>query len=495
MNWFTGSIPEAIGLAKSTDAIFVVYVYDSSDASTATSETLAEAELATVLNSKKFVAIKLENGTEGSNQFSQIYPVVILPSLYFISGSTGIPLEILGGAVAKDKLKEKLKEFTKDAQIPAASSNVTEEPSGAAPEKMEVEETSTSTAVVNDNSSKVLDSPVDVPSESEKEEVESMSEESSDAAGNPAVPLEERLDRAKALLNEKQAKKAEEAAEELRKKEVERRKIGQEVAKRKRQMHDEEIQTAARERKKEKDEDRAARERVKAQIAADRLERETRAALLQGDAPVPAQELPSAESAAPAFSTNRDDAVTRLKFRLPDGSSSIAQFPIEATLSEVRQHVQQLVSSSSFALTSTVHHRPFTSQDDETSLLDLGLVPTAIIVVLLNARPYAGSSVVSSEGGMMQFLWILLSPITFLLGFVRQIFSGGSGGAAASHSSTNEPGGERTSAANHQQRPSSSYGRRQRENRPNREGNIHRLNNSNDDDDNNTWNGNSTQQM
>ena len=30
-------------------------------------------------------------------------PLVLLPSLYFISGSTGIPLEILGGAVTAEK--------------------------------------------------------------------------------------------------------------------------------------------------------------------------------------------------------------------------------------------------------------------------------------------------------------------------------------------------------------------------------------------------------
>lgn len=79
-----------------------------------------------------------------------------------------------------------------------------------------------------------------------------------------------------------------------------------------------------------------------------------------------------------------DSNISRLKFRLPDGSSSIYQFPAEAPLSEVRQYIDQNMTLpfSNYTLASTVQHRPFTASDNSTSLRDLGLVPSAILVIL-----------------------------------------------------------------------------------------------------------------
>ncbi|XP_068222798.1 UBX domain-containing protein 4-like isoform X2 [Palaemon carinicauda] len=468
MNWFGGSIPEAIGLAKSTDAIFVVYIHDSSDASKTTDESLAQKELASRLSSKKFVAIKLENGTEPANQFSQIYPVVVLPSLYFISGSTGMPLEILGGAVTNEKLKEKLDQLTNGPE--GAAEKQEQESSASAPEEMIVDEpnetpvlpstsevqmetscssegASLETPAVVDNSqvSEVSGNTVD-----KEDEVKSMEEDDDDAT---EVALEERLERARILLAEKQAKKTDESIEDEKKKEKERRKMGQEIAKRKRQTQEEEIQSLVRERKKEKDEDRAARERIRAQIAADRLEAQARAALFKEEpASAPVQEPPGNVGAAAAPAPVRNNTVTRLKFRLLDGSSNVAEFPAEATLADVRRHVQQhLVSSSGFSLTSTVHQHPFTGRDNESTLSELGLVPSAILIVS-NSSGSGSGSLVPSQGGIMQFFWMILSPITFILGFVRQLFSSITGGGSNSSSSSTAQAG--SSQTTNQQRPS-----------------------------------------
>lgn len=76
--------------------------------------------------------------------------------------------------------------------------------------------------------------------------------------------------------------------------------------------------------------------------------------------------------------------VARLKFRLPDGSSTISQFPADAPLSEVQQYIEQNVDLPfpNYTLASTVQHRPFTASDGSTSLRDLGLVPSAILAIL-----------------------------------------------------------------------------------------------------------------
>lgn len=43
-------------------------------------------------------------------------PLVLVPSLFFISGETGVPLEVLGGPLAADNLKEKVTKLLGNAK-------------------------------------------------------------------------------------------------------------------------------------------------------------------------------------------------------------------------------------------------------------------------------------------------------------------------------------------------------------------------------------------
>ncbi|XP_042878160.1 UBX domain-containing protein 4-like isoform X3 [Penaeus japonicus] len=525
MKWFGGSIPEAISSAKTQNAIFVVYVYDSSDASKATDEVLGDTDISAVLSSNKFVAIKLENGTESALQFSQIYPLVLVPSLFFISGQTGLPLEVLGGPLTKENIRQKLislvpeenqlffsmsqganalvtaNDSVKEGEMQssnsqpedgAASAAVSVQSSTLAKESTPDDQASPSGLVSENKSGANVTPDSGIPEDSGTPELEENDSEASSDAN-----LEDRVERAKILLAQKRAAQAEEKAQEERQKEMERRKMGQEIAKRKLEQENKEIRAAAEERRKDKEEDRIARERVKAQIAADRAEREARQALLRGEEPPSAPQARPVASVSAASSNNSN--ISRIKFRLPDGSSSIAQFSSSATLEEVRQHVRQNITLpfSSFTLTSTVHNRPFTSEDNDRSLTDLGLVPSAILIILSSS--IGGSGSVVPSGGIADFFWILLSPITFLLGLVRQLFGGNSAPRPPPTSTSDEPTAKRAredGPSSSQQRPQTAYGTRA-EARLRREGNIHRFRNNDDDDDdeNNTWNGNSTQQM
>ncbi|KAG7160708.1 UBX domain-containing protein 4-like [Homarus americanus] len=555
MQWFQGSIPEAIGAAKSRNAIFVVYVHDSSEESKTTDGALTHKNISSSLGSDNFVAIQLENGTEGAKQFSQIYPLVLVPSLFFISGQTGIPLEVLGGPLTVENLQQKLNklvpgleqastssDFRQEQQadleksnenLPNSSSCPTEESEFLGEDKSEAtvevhsvkktEGDDKSEATVEVDSVKKTEgddkseATVEVDSVKKTEgddkseatvEADSVKKTEDDPEPQPGtsaegleddMPLTEKVDRAKFLLAQKQAKIKQEKAEEEKLKEVERRKMGQDVSKRKQQQDDDELRAAARERRKDKEEDKLARERVKAQIVADREERDFRAALLRGEHPSSNQgPAPVVNVASASTSAGSHNTISRLKFRLPDGSSSIAQFPAEANLSEVIQHIQQNVNLpfSSFNLGSTVNPRPFTPEDYSTSLRDLGLVPSAIMVILPISSG-GGGRVVPSSGGFWDLLWILLSPMTFLFGLVRQ-FLRGSSEPRTPPPSPDEPEAKRLreeGPSNSQNRPSTAYGRRG-DARLRRDGNIHRLgNNDDDDDENNTWNGNSTQQM
>ena len=54
------------------------------------------------------ISIKVENGTVACNQFSAIYPVILVPSIYFIDSQSGVNIETTGGVVTKEKLMESL---------------------------------------------------------------------------------------------------------------------------------------------------------------------------------------------------------------------------------------------------------------------------------------------------------------------------------------------------------------------------------------------------
>lgn len=115
MQWFQGSIPEAIGASRHKRCIFVVVVVAEDEISQQLLTKLEENDVSKVF--ENFVCICIKNGTTEASQFSQLCqfyiivshhkknnvnffldPLVVLPSIYMI-GLQGSPLEIIGGIV------------------------------------------------------------------------------------------------------------------------------------------------------------------------------------------------------------------------------------------------------------------------------------------------------------------------------------------------------------------------------------------------------------
>uniref|UniRef100_A0A8C0AUW8 UBX domain-containing protein 4 n=1 Tax=Buteo japonicus TaxID=224669 RepID=A0A8C0AUW8_9AVES len=67
-----------------------------------------EDEKVTEAASDGFVAIKIDTKSEACLQFSQIYPVVCVPSSFFI-GDNGIPLEVIAGSVSVEELVTRIR--------------------------------------------------------------------------------------------------------------------------------------------------------------------------------------------------------------------------------------------------------------------------------------------------------------------------------------------------------------------------------------------------
>uniref|UniRef100_A0A663DSL5 UBX domain-containing protein 4 n=1 Tax=Aquila chrysaetos chrysaetos TaxID=223781 RepID=A0A663DSL5_AQUCH len=107
MMWFGGSIPAAIAAAKQRSSVFVVFVSGEDEQSTEMAARW-EDEKVTEAASDGFVAIKIDTKSEACLQFSQIYPVVCVPSSFFI-GDNGIPLEVIAGSVSVEELVTRIR--------------------------------------------------------------------------------------------------------------------------------------------------------------------------------------------------------------------------------------------------------------------------------------------------------------------------------------------------------------------------------------------------
>uniref|UniRef100_A0AAY4BA04 UBX domain-containing protein 4 n=1 Tax=Denticeps clupeoides TaxID=299321 RepID=A0AAY4BA04_9TELE len=106
MRWFEGSIPAAIAFAKQHNAIFVVVITGDDEQSGQMTLSWEDDRVAEVTNGS-CVAIKVDGKSETCIQFSQIYPVVCIPSSFFI-GENGIPLEVIAGSVSAEELTERI---------------------------------------------------------------------------------------------------------------------------------------------------------------------------------------------------------------------------------------------------------------------------------------------------------------------------------------------------------------------------------------------------
>ncbi|EFA06551.2 UBX domain-containing protein 4 [Tribolium castaneum] len=460
MNWFKGEIAQAIVTSKAKQAIFVVYVYGKDDKSAQITELIDKEEIVKILGSDSFVAIKIEADSVPYQQFSQIYKQVPTPSVYFI-GKQGVPIEIVTEVNDVKTFQEKLNSILQKGGLsPIASQS----------QDFITKEQAQNVVCENDVCTM------------KKDETPSTSQQA--VAGKEDLTVEEKVERAKQLVELKREEKRKEEFEKEREKELERRKMGQNVQQLKRWQEDQELKQVLEEREREKRESQAARERVLAQIAQDKAER---AAKFSPTATVQPQAHSSQSQSSPRpVNTN----TARLQFRMPDGSTATNDFSSSDTLASVHAHIKANLHLpfSNYTLSTTFPRREFTEAENSQTLLQLGLVPTAVILILPVNR---GVVATNTEGGFTGFLWTLITPILTLLGYLKTFVFGSA--PAPSTSNDNKRAAE-ASSSDHRGQPKVRRGGETTVIR--RQGNIHRLSNKNDsDDENNTWNGNSTQQM
>ncbi|XP_021092678.1 UBX domain-containing protein 4 isoform X2 [Heterocephalus glaber] len=504
MLWFQGAIPAAIASAKRSGAVFVVFVAGDDEQSTQMAASW-EDEKVTEASSNSFVAIKIDTKSEACLQFSQIYPVVCVPSSFFI-GDSGIPLEVIAGSISADELVMRIHKVQQmhSSRGETSVANGSQSESSVSTPSASFEPNDTSE---NSQSRDVefCQTPLtsDTKSGGESSSHTTPSQEPSECSNQrPVEDLTIRVERLTKKLEERREEKRKEEEQREIKKEIERRKTGKEMLDYKRKQEEELTKRMLEERNREKAEDRAARERIKQQIALDRAERAARFAKTKEEveaAKAAALLAKQAEMEGKRESYARErSTVARIQFRLPDGSSFTNQFPSDAPLEEARQFAAQTVGNTygNFSLATMFPRREFTKEDYKKKLLDLELAPSASVVLLPAGRP-ATSIVHSSSGDIWTLLGTVLYPFLAIWRLISNfLFSNPPSAQTSVRTPSPESSNPTSSGKSEKREPVRKRVLEKRGEDFKKEGKIYRLRTQDDgEDENNTWNGNSTQQM
>ncbi|XP_050832852.1 LOW QUALITY PROTEIN: UBX domain-containing protein 4 [Serinus canaria] len=508
--WFGGSVPAAIAAAKERSSVFVVFVAGEDEQSTEMAARW-EDEKVTEAASDGFVAIKIDTKSEACLQFSQIYPVVCVPSSFFI-GDNGIPLEVIAGSVSVEELVtriHKVKQMHTGKGRPVENGSQASAPcpssqSDGAPERAESRAGDSAEALMPETIASSAGNDEANSGQASQEATNSADEQANDA--QPVNDLTLKVERLTKKLEERREEKRKEEEQKEIKKEIERRKTGKEMLEYKRRQEEELTKRMLEERNREKAEERAARERIRQQIAMDRAERAARFAKSKEEAEAAkaaALQAKQAEIEARKEAAQRErSAIARIQFRLPDGSSFTNQFPSEARLEEARQFAAQTVGNTygNFSLATMFPRREFTKEDYGKKLLELELAPSASVVLLPAGRP-ATSVVQASGSDLWKFLGTILYPLLAVWRFISNfLFTSpppSQPSVRSAHQKTTQlPQHRATSSKAGKAKPVRKRVVEKRGEDFKKEGKIYRLRTQDDgEDENNTWNGNSTQQM
>ncbi|XP_054647859.1 UBX domain-containing protein 1 isoform X2 [Dunckerocampus dactyliophorus] len=196
---------------------------------------------------------------------------------------------------------------------------------------------------------------------------------------------QEQVKRLEELMRVKQAERRErERAEELER-EKQRRKQGQELQQIRQKIQDDDMKKLAEQRRREKMEDKLARQRVKEKIARDREERAQKfggsGSSSTSTSVQPSPVSPTSQGPPP---TKKEYDESRIQVRLLDGSTITAVFKAQEPLAAVRVYVQvngNTPEGQDFTLLSPYPRHVYTELDMEKPLKELGLVPSAVLVV------------------------------------------------------------------------------------------------------------------
>ncbi|CAF0844005.1 unnamed protein product [Didymodactylos carnosus] len=475
MQWFNGPIIDAVREAKTLNRLFLVYVRDDSNESIE-----MDKQWKDVTNKElETTALCLEKSSESCEQFSAIYKVDKYPKVYLIGGQNGRVLKTIEHVQNAQELIQHIEDAIQQmnqSQVPQAQATTDGDNSTAISETTEQKKNKT---------------------------------------------VEEKVAEARARLKQLHDQREKEAKEKELTDEIERRRLGQQMLLDKQKKEEEQMKKHTEDLKRQKLEQQAQQEKIKQQIQQDREEKRKKYEVKQEEHPTVIQKTNVQSEEKKDVGVKPVYTRARLQFRLTDGSYFTEDFPCDSKLSVVYAYLEQTLPSplyrnGNYVLRTTHTRIQLTQADNDRTLAELELVPTAVLLVLNRAN--ATSSGISTHSTSpstylnptvllqnipLVFTWFW-SQINFLYQFVTSTVFGGGPPTSQSRATRETSPLNRNSNANAARDAQETVRKRHIEKTKDttfvQDGNasVRRFHNAQDDEDDEekrTWNGNSTQQI
>lgn len=264
------------------------------------------------------------------------------------------------------------------------------EPAGTSSEENAPMETTSDTAAGGepiqanslkcDECGKLLRSEMEAQAHAARTQHSSFSESTDVIKPLTAEEKREQLLKLQEKLKQKRLEKEEEEKREQIAREKQRRTHGKEIVSVKSKLEEDEIKKLADQRKREKMDDKLARQRVKEQIEKDKRDRAAKFAKEKESQPTTAP-VPEATSSSTS-SGKKEYTDCRLQIRFSSGEPLTQTFSAKEPLAAVRLFIQmKRPDVGRFSLMINFPKKVFQDDDYEKPLDQLGLVPSAVLMV------------------------------------------------------------------------------------------------------------------
>eukprot|EP01135_Chromosphaera_perkinsii_P002366 Nk52_evm20s222 gene=Nk52_evmTU20s222 len=444
MEWFRGDLANAVASVKNARSILTVFVAEGEESNW---DDIWDAE-SVHEEFKDHVCIRLCNGSEGLAHFKNVYPVPIVPSIYFISFSGKI-VQMIAQKINSDGLIERFN---------IALRGVESEKNSPRPESSEANSENTSV------SKEAL-------ARKKLEEIRKAKE---------ALAMEEEREREKQrIANGKRLLEAERKRKELQDKQM---------------LED---------IRKEKEAQKAAKDAIKRQIELDRLERKKKFAPKASSSPVGSPANMSAAASSSSINSEGHGDVASILFRLTDGSTIRNQFSKLDTLADAKIFCEQNRTDvaafgnipsqrGQFHMLTTFPNRIFTDDDLNKTFAELGFVPSGSLIIKQKSSSTENSA--PNFGAVLSNVWSYISMwISYIVSLILPGSSSPSqrpeGRNERSETAANRNSVKPTAPVDGEKGKGNSSGIRKRNQGM---GNVYGLDRKDDPDSESSFNGNST---
>jgi hypothetical protein len=274
---------------------------------------------------------------------------------------------------------------------------------------------------------------------------------------------------------------------------MDRRRLGQQMSLDKQKKDEEAIRKQAEDIRRDRLETQKLQEKLKAQIQQDREEK--RRKYEDEQSPNTQQSQPkktTTEVAAPKVNYTR----SRLQFRLTDGSFFTEDFPIDAHMSDVYAYLQETLPSDQYKnglyILRTTHTRVTLTRDNPSTLKELELVPSAVILVI-NRGHVTPPLINSSSNKIFQSIPLIFAWFMMQFNLIYQfIFARLFGNRTQTPSSATE---QTRRVHSNEPKPPKKDNFKTDSTEKTTIRRFHNTQDDSDDEEKRTWNGNSTQQL